>query len=98
MHIGSSNTTGYSRFLGTCIGAVFAILAWLLTGGNPVGLAFVAWLMSLWCFYIIVAQGKGPMGRFILLTFNLTALYAYSLSVHDGQDDDDEVRLQAAGD
>jgi len=30
------------------------------------------------------------MGRFILLTYNLSALYAYSLSVKDDEDDDDE--------
>lgn len=30
------------------------------------------------------------MGRFILLTYNLSALYAYSLSVKDDDDDDDE--------
>lgn len=30
------------------------------------------------------------MGRFILLTYNLSALYAYSLSVKDEEDDDDE--------
>ena len=30
------------------------------------------------------------MGRFILLTYNLSALYAYSLSVQDDDDDDDE--------
>lgn len=46
--------------------------------------------MSLWTAYIIVAQGKGPMGRFIMLTYNLSALYAYSLSVRDMDDDDDE--------
>ena len=46
--------------------------------------------MSLWTAYIIVAQGKGPMGRFIMLTYNLSALYAYSLSVRDMDDDEDE--------
>jgi hypothetical protein len=30
------------------------------------------------------------MGRFIMLTYNLSALYAYSLSVRDEDDDDDE--------
>ena len=30
------------------------------------------------------------MGRFILLTYNLSALYAYSLSVKDDDNDDDE--------
>lgn len=46
--------------------------------------------MSLWTSYIIVALGRGPMGRFIMLTYNLSALYAYSLSVKDLEDDDDE--------
>lgn len=30
------------------------------------------------------------MGRFIMLTYNLSALYAYSLSVKDDEDDEDE--------
>src|SRR5207302_823295 len=46
--------------------------------------------VSLGCFYIIIGKGNGPMGRFILLTYNLSALYAYSLSVKDEDDDDDE--------
>ncbi|KAL8805073.1 MAG: hypothetical protein Q9182_002163 [Xanthomendoza sp. 2 TL-2023] len=90
MTIGASNTTGYARFLGTCIGAVCAIIAWTLSGENPFALAAFGWFMSFWTAYIIVAQGKGPMGRFIMLTYNLSALYAYSLSVQDLDDDDDE--------
>ncbi|KAL8658643.1 MAG: hypothetical protein Q9226_000858 [Calogaya cf. arnoldii] len=90
MTIGASNTTGYARFLGTCIGAVCAIIAWELSGENPFALAAFGWFMSVWTAYIIVAQGKGPMGRFIMLTYNLSALYAYSLSVKDLDDDDDE--------
>ena len=90
MTIGASNTTGFDRFLGTCIGAVCAIVAWLASHGNVFVLAFFGWVMSLWTAYIIVAQGKGPMGRFIMLTYNLSALYAYSLSVKDLDDDDDE--------
>ncbi|KAL8670514.1 MAG: hypothetical protein Q9168_004948 [Polycauliona sp. 1 TL-2023] len=90
MTIGASNTTGYARFLGTCIGAVCAIIAWELSGENPFALAAFGWFMSVWTAYIIVAQGKGPMGRFIMLTYNLSALYAYSLSVKDLEDDDDE--------
>jgi len=90
MTIGASNTTGYQRTLGTCLGAVCAIVAWHLAEANPFLLAFFGWLVSLWCFYIIVGKGKGPMGRFILLTYNLSALYAYSISVRDEEDDDDE--------
>lgn len=90
MTIGASNTTGFARFLGTCIGAVCAIVAWVVSQGNPFALAALGWLMALWTAYIIVAQGKGPMGRFIMLTYNLSALYAYSCSVRDLDDDDDE--------
>ena len=46
--------------------------------------------MSYWTAFIIVAQGKGPMGRFIMLTYNLSALYAFSMSVKDADDDEDE--------
>jgi hypothetical protein len=90
MTIGASNTTGLQRFIGTCIGAALAILGWILSGDEAAVLALFGWLVSLCCFYIILVEGKGPMGRFILLTYNLSALYAYSLSVKDQEDDDDE--------
>lgn len=90
MTIGASNTTGFQRFAGTCLGAIFAIAAWIAADEHAFLLGFFGWLVSLFCFYIIVGKGKGPMGRFILLTYNLSALYAYSLSVKDDDDDDDE--------
>lgn len=90
MTIGASNTTGFQRFAGTCLGAVFAIAAWIAADGHAIVLGFLGWLVSILCFYIIVGKGKGPMGRFILLTYNLSALYAYSLSVKDEDDDEDE--------
>lgn len=90
MTIGASNTTGWSRFLGTLIGAVIACLVWAICQGHAVALAFCGWLVSLPCFYIIIAKGNGPFGRFIMLTYNLSCLYAYSLSIKDADDDDDE--------
>ena len=90
MTIGASNTTGVARFLGTCLGAICAMLAWIVSRGNAIALAAMGWLMSLYTSYIIVGEGRGPMGRFIMLTYNLTALYAYSLSVKDEEDDEDE--------
>jgi len=90
MTIGASNTTGWSRFFGTCIGALCAIVSWTASQGNAYLLAFFGWIMSLWTAFIIVAKGQGPMGRFIMLTYNLSALYAYSLSVKDLDDDEDE--------
>jgi hypothetical protein len=90
MNNGAANTTGFQRFAGTCLGAVLAIAAWIVADEHAFVLGFFGWVISLFCFYIIVGKGKGPMGRFILLTYNLSALYAYSLSVKDDEDDDDE--------
>lgn len=63
---------------------------WLICQGNPFALIFCSWLFCLVCFWFIVAAGKGPFGRFILLTYNLSVLYAYSLFVRQGEDDADE--------
>lgn len=90
MTVGASNTTGFQRTYGTCFGALCAIVVWIIADDNPIILAFFGWVMAVFGYYIILAQGKGPMGRYILLTYNLSALYSYSLSVKDGEDDDDE--------
>ncbi|GKZ77337.1 hypothetical protein AnigIFM56816_010635 [Aspergillus niger] len=90
MTIGASNTTGYARFLGTCLGALCAILSWYVSAGNVFALAFLGLLMATWNFYLIIVRGQGPMGRFIMLTYNLSVLYAYSLTQKEGRDDQDE--------
>lgn len=90
MTIGASNTTGYARFFGTCLGAVCAIVAWISTSGNVYGLAFFGWLMAAWTAWITIVRGNGPMGRFIMLTYNLSVLYAYSLSQKEGGGSQDE--------
>lgn len=90
MTIGASNTTGFARFLGTCLGAGCAVVAWYITAGNVFGLAFLGWVMAFGTAYIILVRKQGPMGRFIMLTYNLSVLYAYSLTVNDDDNDDDE--------
>ncbi|KAE8145414.1 WD40 repeat-like protein [Aspergillus avenaceus] len=90
MTIGASNTTGYARFLGTSLGALCAIAAWYTTDGNVFGLAPLGLFMATWTSYLIIVKGQGPMGRFIMLTYNLSVLYAYSLSQREGKDDQDE--------
>lgn len=90
MTIGASNTTGYARFFGTCLGALCAISAWYVTSGNVFGLALLGWLMATWTAWITIVKGNGPMGRFIMLTYNLSVLYAYSLAQKEADDDLDE--------
>lgn len=90
MTIGAANTTGTERFIGTMVGAIVAWGAWLLSNARAIPLMFFGWIMSLLCFYIILVMKKGPMGRFIFLTYNLSALYAYSLSIKDDEESDDD--------
>ncbi|KAF3896960.1 Actin cortical patch component [Trichophyton interdigitale] len=86
MTIGASNTTGYARFLGTCIGAICALASWYVAKANVIFLALFGWVMSFCTAYITIARGNGPMGRFIMLTYNLVVLYAYALA-KEGADD-----------
>jgi hypothetical protein len=100
MTVGASNTTGLNRFVGTVIGSLLAVAAWILSShhgiADPVLLAFLGFLVSLPCFYINIAKKDGPFCRFILLTYNLGALYSYSLSIHDDDNDDDEGGIDPA--
>ncbi|KAJ6140417.1 hypothetical protein N7470_010422 [Penicillium chermesinum] len=70
--------------LGPC-----AILFWHITDGNVFGLAFFGWLMATWTAWITLAKGNGPLGRFIMLTYNLSVLYAYSLTQKEADDPDE---------
>lgn len=90
MTIGASNTTGYARLLGTNFGAICAFVAWKITSGNVFALAFIGWVMAFCTSFLILVKSQGPMGRFIMLTYNLTVLYAYSLSQNDIDDGKDE--------
>lgn len=89
--VGGTTMTIPIRLVGTFIGAMIAYLSWTAFPENQYILAFIGWVMSLVCFWIILHwKTKNPFGRFILLTFNLTALYSYSLTVADDENDDDE--------
>ncbi|PGH19061.1 hypothetical protein AJ79_00095 [Helicocarpus griseus UAMH5409] len=90
MTIGASNTTGSARFFGTAFGAICAFVAWNITAGNVFALAFIGWIMAFCTSYLILVKSQGPMGRFIMLTYNLTVLYAYSLAQREVDDGDDE--------
>lgn len=90
MTVGASNTTGWSRFLGTVAGATASTVNWTLTDGNPIGLIFLGWLVAFGSFWVILARGMAPMGRITLLAYNVSTLYAYSLSQRETEDGDDE--------
>lgn len=59
-------------------GAVVAAGIYSLFRGNGVVLSIFGFFFSLPCFYYIVAKPQyAATGRFVLLTYNLTCLYAY---------------------
>ncbi|KAL7957487.1 Fusaric acid resistance protein-like domain-containing protein [Trichoderma compactum] len=90
MTVGASNTTGWARFMGTFFGAFFSLFNWTASQGNAAALIILGWLVAFWNFYLIVARGKAPLGRMTILAYNVSTLYAYSLSQRVDDDDDDE--------
>lgn len=90
MTLGQTNNSGNMRVLGTVFGAILALAAWLALGANPYALSAFGWVVSVPCFWIILNWKQATFGRFILLTYNLSVLYAYSLAMADADDDDDE--------
>ncbi|KAK2045472.1 ribosomal protein L19 [Colletotrichum somersetense] len=90
MTVGAANTTGTARFIGTITGVSFAMIAWAFSQGNGFVLAFLGWMVSFFSFYMMLVKNNAPFGRITLLSWNVTVLYAYSLSQKVDDDDDDE--------
>ncbi|KAI1778359.1 Fusaric acid resistance protein-like-domain-containing protein [Hypoxylon cercidicola] len=90
MTVGASNATGLARFTGTIMGAAFVLINWWISDGNAIALAILGWAVAFGAFYIMVDRGNAAFGRFILLSYNVSSLYAYSLTQKVDDDDDDE--------
>jgi hypothetical protein len=88
--VGASNTAGTGRFFGTLLGATLAATGWAVSQGNGALLAFLGLCAAFGNFYIILVLGNAPLGRTALLAYNVTVLYAYSLTQKVDDDDDDE--------
>lgn len=85
--LGGTTMTAKWRFLGTFLGCFIAWAVWAASDGNAYALAATGFLLSLPCFYIInFWTANEAYGRFILLTYNLTALYSYSMVQNDAED------------
>lgn len=85
--LGGTTMTVKWRIVGTFLGAFIAFLTYNLFHGNGVALAITGFLLSIPCFYIIIYWKKNnAYGRFLLLAYNLTALYSYSMAQKDSED------------
>ncbi|KAL2148373.1 hypothetical protein VTH82DRAFT_2293 [Thermothelomyces myriococcoides] len=90
MTVGAANTTGWARFIGTVIGVTVAGLNWQVSGHSAFALVPLGSLVAFWSFYVIIVRGNAPLGRITLLAYNVSTLYAYSLTQKVDDDDDDE--------
>lgn len=96
--VGGTTMTVKWRITGTFLGAFIAFLSWIIFDGNGAGLAITGYLLSIPCFYIIIYWKKNnAYGRFILLTYNLTALYSYSMAQKDSEDGNEGGDLPIVG-
>lgn len=78
--LGGTNFLAMGRVLGTLAGALLAVASYLAFPENAIVLPLLGALVSVPCFYVIVTRPQyGPSSRFVLLTFNLTCLYAFNL-------------------
>uniref|UniRef100_V5ER14 Uncharacterized protein n=2 Tax=Kalmanozyma brasiliensis (strain GHG001) TaxID=1365824 RepID=V5ER14_KALBG len=78
--VGQSNHMSLHRIMGTILGACAAIGVYKLFPDNGVVLPIFGVLFSIPCFRYIVGKPQlASSGRFVLLTYNLTALYSYNL-------------------
>ncbi|KZO95671.1 hypothetical protein CALVIDRAFT_482456 [Calocera viscosa TUFC12733] len=82
--IGATNALGLQRILGTLLGAFVAGLTYALFPDEPILLAILGALYSIPCFWLVVQRPQhATSARFILLTYNLTCLYAYNSRTQD---------------
>lgn len=83
--LGGTVMTVKWRFLGTFVGAFMAYWVWILFYPNVVLMALSGFIVSIPCFGIILNwKTNNAFGRFILLTYNLTVLYSYTMSLNSG--------------
>ncbi|SPO23047.1 related to BRE4 - protein involved in endocytosis [Ustilago trichophora] len=82
--VGQSNHMSLHRIMGTILGACAAVGVYKLFPDNNVVLPLFGLVFSIPCFRYIVGKPQlASSGRFVLLTYNLTALYSYNLRKTD---------------
>ncbi|KAL6453931.1 SPAC26F1.08c Uncharacterized protein C26F1.08c [Candida maltosa Xu316] len=88
--LGGTTMTVKWRIIGTFLGSFTAFTIWKITDANVYALCLTGVLISIPSFYIILYWKKNnAFGRFILLTYNLSALYSYSMIQKDSEDDNE---------
>ncbi|KIO25337.1 hypothetical protein M407DRAFT_25348, partial [Tulasnella calospora MUT 4182] len=78
--IGQTNFLSVHRIAGTILGAMTAAGIYTLFSYNPYVLSVFGTFFSIPCFYYIIAKPQyATSARFVLLAYNLTALFCYNV-------------------
>lgn len=88
-NLGAMTTNIPYRVIGTFTGALLAVTCWQISH-DSLWLISAGSVISVFCFHIILGQNRPAFGRFILLTFNLVALFSYSLHKDNSTNDDED--------
>ncbi|GAA5989156.1 hypothetical protein JCM5350_005105 [Sporobolomyces pararoseus] len=82
--LGATNFLAAGRVLGTVLGAGVAVAFYTAFPENPFVLPILGAIFSAPNFYVAVTKPQfAPASRFVLLTYNLTTLYAFNLRERD---------------
>ena len=82
--VGQTNLISVFRIIGTILGAAVAVLFYTLFPDNAIVLPILGALVSLPAFYVITQMPDyAQAGRFTLLAYNLTCLYAFNSRERD---------------
>ena len=85
MTLSQANTSSKVRTSGTLIGRGLSLFAWFVFSVNPYTLSLFSWAVSIPVFWIILTWKQATFGRFTLLTYNLSVLYAYSMATFSAE-------------
>ncbi|RHZ54171.1 hypothetical protein Glove_429g25 [Diversispora epigaea] len=77
--VGGTNLVAIYRVLGTLFGSYLSWVIYTLFPDNPVILSIFGFIIALGCFKLILYTKYNRIGTFILLTYNLVALYRYNI-------------------
>ncbi|CAG8604783.1 784_t:CDS:2, partial [Acaulospora colombiana] len=77
--VGGTNLVAIYRILGTLFGSYLAWVIYTFFPDNPVVLSVSGFVIALSCFQLILYTKYNRIGTFILLTYNLVALYKYNI-------------------
>ncbi|TYJ52312.1 hypothetical protein B9479_007098 [Cryptococcus floricola] len=81
--VGQTNYISLARIFGTVTGGLVAVIFSRLFSESPIVLPLAGFLFSMVCYYVITQMPDYfDAGRFTLLTYNLSCLFAYNSRNH----------------